>query len=135
MIKCTKTIDLISGAITDFAYRIVLSSPFEMQIALPAYDVNPSGCPKQAFTFQMLYLDSLTFPAFITQVPTVDVRVLTQNVSFVGQHNFKLQVTEPLTGLFNEQDIFVCTILDANYATALNFVTEIADTAYLVNTP
>ena len=27
-IKCTKSIDLISGAIANFSYRIVLSSPF-----------------------------------------------------------------------------------------------------------
>lgn len=63
------------------------------------------------------------------------MRVFTQNVSYVGLHNFKLKVTEPLTGLFNDQDIFVCTIIAPNYATALNFVTEIPDTSYLVGSP
>ena len=134
VIKCTKTVDLVSGAIADFSYQIVLSSPFDLPIALPVYDITPAACPKQAFTYEMVYLDAGGFPTFITQIPTVDVHVLTQDVSYVGLHNFKLRATEPLTGLTNEQNTFVCTILDPNYATALNFVTFIADLSYLVGT-
>ena len=36
-IKCTKSIDLISGALTNFSYRIVLSSPFDFAQSLPIY--------------------------------------------------------------------------------------------------
>lgn len=122
-IKCTKKVDLVSGLIIDFSYQIVLATPFELTVSLPVYDTNPAACPKQPFSYQMLYLDAATFPSFITETPTTDVRVMTQNVSYVGLHNFKLKVTEPLTGLFNDQDIFVCTIVAPYYATALNFVT------------
>ena len=54
-IKCTRTIDLVSGPIINFSYQIVLATPFELTIGLPVYDTNPSACPKQPFSYQMLY--------------------------------------------------------------------------------
>ena len=62
------------------------------------------------------------------------MHVLTQNVALVAAYNFKIKVTDPLTGLINQTDTFTCTILQPNYATNLLFVTAslIADFTYLV---
>ena len=37
IIKCSKSIDLVSGAIADFVYQIQLSSPFILNLPLPQY--------------------------------------------------------------------------------------------------
>jgi hypothetical protein len=73
----------------------------------------------------------------VNRFPTTDVHILTQNVALVGAYNFKIKVTDPLTGLFNDADVFTCTILAPNYATNLVFVSAslIADFNYLISDP
>ena len=36
-IKCTKKVDLVSGAIANFDYRISLTAPYTMSVPLPQY--------------------------------------------------------------------------------------------------
>ena len=36
-VKCTKKIDLVSGAIANFDYQISLTAPYTMSVPLPQY--------------------------------------------------------------------------------------------------
>ena len=36
-IKCTKKVDLVSGAIANFDYQISLTAPYTMSVPLPQY--------------------------------------------------------------------------------------------------
>lgn len=131
-ILCTKTVDLISGAIANFSYQIVLATPNNSVTPLPIYDVNPSACASGAFSYELVY--GGTFPSFINRYPTTDVLVMTQNVVDIGTYTFQVKVTDPLSGLVNTSNSFVLTILGPNYATALAWVaaTPIPDQNYLV---
>jgi hypothetical protein len=136
-IKCTKSIDLVSGAISSFTYQIVLASPSSMIKSLPVFAVSPSLCSSGSFSYQLVYLDGPDFPPFITQFPASSISVMTQNTTLVGNYNFKLQATEPVSGLINQADNFTVTITPPNYATNLVWVnsTLLANITYLVGSP
>ena len=61
----------------------------------------------------------------------------TQDESTVGAYNFKLKVSEPISGLINDLNAFVCTIRTPNRVTNLSWIsaTQIADFTYLLNDP
>lgn len=55
----------------------------------------------------------------------------------MGTYDLKIEVTDTLTGLVNEQNVFTCTVLQPNYATSLAYITStlIADFTYLLGDP
>jgi hypothetical protein len=55
-------------------------------------------------------------------VPTVELIVATQDVTKVGVHNFKIKASEPISGLINENEIFVLTILKPIYTEQLELI-------------
>jgi hypothetical protein len=133
---CTKTVDLFANSIASFDYQIVLASENTVEKTLPTYKINPIECAKNDFTYELVYTEVGTYPTFVLdQYPTTKIRFMTQSIPLVGSYDFKLVVTEPLTGLQNDSDVFTVTILDANYATALNFVASslVDDLDYLIS--
>lgn len=74
---------------------------------------------------------------FITRYPTTTIELQTQDESKIGNYNFKLKVTEPLTGLINEQNTWVTSVTPATRVTSLTWIaaTQIADLTYLVSSP
>lgn len=74
---------------------------------------------------------------FITRYPTTTIELQTQDESKIGNYNFKLKVTEPLTGLINEEDTWVTSVTPATRVTNLTWITatQIADLTYLVSSP
>lgn len=122
-VKCVKNISLVSGAISDFDYQIRLSSPFILNLPLPQYNLNPIECASGLFSYEVLSTDAIPYPAFISQYPTSKIEVKTQFESNVGAYNFKLKVTEPMSGLVNDDNAFVCTIKTPNKATSLSLIT------------
>ena len=55
-------------------------------------------------------MDAIPYPVFISQYPTSTIEVQTQDESKVGVYNFKLKVTESISGLENNQNAFLGTI-------------------------
>lgn len=41
-IKCTKSLDLISGSVASYSYKIDLDAPWTKDVALPTYQQNPA---------------------------------------------------------------------------------------------
>ena len=122
-VKCTKNISLVSGAISDFDYQIDHSSPFILNLPLPQYNVNPIECASGLFSYDVVSTDAIPYPAFISQYPKSKIEVKTQDESNFGAYNFKLRVTEPMSGLFNDENAFVCTITTPKRATSLSLIT------------
>ncbi len=108
-----------------------------MNLPLPQYQVNPIECASGPFSYEILSTDAIAYPAFISQYPTSTVKVVTQDESTIGDYSFQLKVTEPISGLDNVQNTFVCTITTPNRLTSLSFVdaTKIADFTYLLGSP
>jgi hypothetical protein len=63
----------------------------------------------------VIYEDGPTFPPFINQLPTDELIVSTQDVMHVASHNFKIKASESLSGLVNELEAFVLTIVKPVY--------------------
>ena len=112
----------------------MLSSPFNLALALPVYDVYPTQCAKGTFTFEVVFVGSGSFPAFITQYPSSKINVMTQETSLAGAYNFKIKATESISGFTNTDDSFKCTIILPNYATSLSWITStlIPDLTYMI---
>jgi hypothetical protein len=67
-VKCIKTVDLISGSISDFGYAVKLDSVSTTSKTLPTYGVNPSQCASSPFTYELVYVAGPAisgFPAFV----------------------------------------------------------------------
>jgi len=93
--------------------------------------VNPAQCARGAFTYEVVSTDAIPYPVFISKFPTSTVQVATQDESKVGAYNFKLRVTEPISGLVNDQNTFVCSITTNRVnSLALTTSTQIADFTY-----
>jgi hypothetical protein len=75
------------------------------------------------------------FPAFINQQPTTQLVVATQNVVFIGDYDLQIKVTESISGLNNDENSFVLSILEPIYADSLVLVegTSITDFTYTIN--
>jgi hypothetical protein len=82
-------------------------------------------------------MDAIPYPTFITQYPTSTIQLQTQDESTIGTYNFKLKVSEPISGLINDQNAFVCSITTPNRVTSLSWIaaTQIADFTYLLSDP
>jgi hypothetical protein len=108
-----------------------------LNLPLPQYQVNPIECASGPFSYEVVSTDAITYPAFISQYPTSTVQVVTQDESTIGDYSFQLKVTEPISGLDNDQNAFVCTITSPNRLTSLSLVnaTKIADFTYLLGSP
>ena len=63
----------------------------------------------------VIYIASQNFPPFINKIPTDKLTVATQDVTKVGVYNLKIKATESLSGLVNEKDEFVLTIVKPIY--------------------
>lgn len=99
--------------------------------------MDPVQCASGAFTYEVASTDAIPYPAFISRFPTSTVQVATQDESKVGAYNFKLKVTEPISGLVNDQNAFVCSVTTPNRVNSLALITatEIADFTYLLGSP
>ena len=99
--------------------------------------MNPAQCASGAFTYEVASSDAIPYPVFISKFPTLTVQVATQDESKVGAYNFKLKVTEPISGLVNDQNAFVCLITTTNRVNSLAFIiaTQVADFTYLLGSP
>ena len=106
-VKCTKTIDIISGSITSVVYEIDLDQPWTLDTPLPVYQQNPSLCAVGTISLALVNTDGAT-PAFISQVTLTEenIRVATQIVGNVGTYNYKVVATDSLTLLTNEANTF-----------------------------
>ena len=89
-IKCTKTIDIASGSIADFSYRIDLDEPCTKTVPVPQYVPNPAQCAVGTYSLQVVLTDAGSFPGFINEFPTTNLIVATQDVATVGFYNFKM---------------------------------------------
>lgn len=136
-IKCTKTIDIASGSVADFSYRIDLDEPWTKTVPVPQYVPNPAQCAIGTYSLQVRLTDAGFVPGFINEFPTTDLIVATQDVAIVGFYNFKIQVQESITGLINDSNTFVYTIQEPIYTTDLELVTStaIADFTYWITEP
>jgi hypothetical protein len=85
----------------------------------------------------VIYENGPTFPPFINQLPTDKLIVTTQNVIHVASHNFKIKASESLSGLVNELETFVLTIVKPVYTEKLVLVegTELEDLNYTIYSP
>jgi hypothetical protein len=99
--------------------------------------VNPVQCASGAFTYEVVSTDSIPYPAFISKFPISTVQIQTQDESKVGAYNFKLKITEPISGLVNDQNAFVCSITIPNRVNSLDLIiaTQVADVTYLLGSP
>lgn len=109
-IKCTKTIDIFSGAIAGITYEIDLDQPWTLDTSLPVYQQNPLQCAVGTITRTLVFIGSGGTPTFITQVPADNIRIETTAYSSIGTHDYKIVATDSLTGLVNQQDVFQITI-------------------------
>jgi len=59
----------------------------------------------------------------------------TQDESKIGNYNFKLKVTEAISGISNEQNTWVTSVTPATRVTSINWLAgnQIADTTYLLS--
>jgi hypothetical protein len=85
----------------------------------------------------VIYENGQTFPPFINQLPTDKLIVTTQDVIHVASHNFKIKASESLSGLVNELETFVLTILKPVYTEKLVLIegTELKDLIYTIFSP
>ena len=99
--------------------------------------MNPVQCASEAFTYEVTSTDAIPYPVFISKFPTSTVQVATQDESKVGAYNFKLKVTEPISGLVNDQNAFVCSITTPNRVNSLALIeaAQVADFTYLLGSP
>jgi hypothetical protein len=65
VIKCTKTIDLISGSIAGISYEIDLDQPWALDTPLPQYQQNPVQCAVGTISRTLVYTGSGSAPTFI----------------------------------------------------------------------
>lgn len=75
-----------------------------------------------------------TFPTFITEYPTTKINIATTDPTKDGSYDFRLLVTDPLTGL---QNSVVNFHVDMHAVSALTLVasTAIPDQVYKVGDP
>ncbi len=85
----------------------------------------------------VIYTVLPTFPPFINEIPTDKLTVATQDVTKVGVYNLKIKATESLSGLVNEKDEFVLTIVKPIYTEQLILIsgTELNDMNYSIGSP
>jgi hypothetical protein len=108
-----------------------------LNLPLPQYQVNPIECASGPYSYEIVSTNAIAYPAFISQYPTSTVQVVTQDESTIGDYSFQLKVTEPISGVVNDQNAFVCTITSPNRLTSLSLVNaiKIADFTYLLGSP
>ena len=85
----------------------------------------------------MIFEDGPTFPPFINEVPTDKLIIATQDAIHVASHNFKIKAYDSLSGLVNELETFVLTIVKPVYTEQLVLVegTELEDLNYTITFP
>jgi hypothetical protein len=112
-----------------------LDESVTQDVDLPVYRPQPPQCEVGTFTYEVIYSD--TFPGFINQNPTDQIHVFTQTLADIGDYTFKIKATESISGLFNDADEFVLSILEPIYTQALTIVdaTQIADFTFFVYDP
>ena len=102
-VKCTKSIDLVTDPIADISRLVEVDPPTTYQYAMPTYAINPSFCLQTDFVFHIEYYAvpvGTTFPTFLTYDST-QVIINTSDSLGVKVYNFRVDVTEPLSGLVN----------------------------------
>ena len=106
-------------------------------MSVPTYGPNPSQCAVGIYSLEVIYEDGPTFPPFINQVPTDHLIVATQDVIHEASHNFKIKASESISGLVNELETFVLTIVKPVYTEQLVLVesTELEDLNYTITVP
>lgn len=129
----------LTTPISDFTYGPRVLSLITQNQPLGSYTVNPAGCPKGTFTYELLYYSdsgfstSATLPSFITPAaPTTQITVATQDVTKAGDYFLKVIATEPNTGLTNAANTFKLTVAEGYFITALQFDTTIPDDSVYV---
>jgi hypothetical protein len=79
-----------------------LDTPWELTIPVPTYKPFPTQCTVGTYDLEVVFIDTGTFPTWITKNPTDLIHVATQSISLVGNYNFKVVATESITGLTND---------------------------------
>lgn len=76
-------------------------------------------------------------PRFINEFPTSHLVVATQDVNDAGAYNLKIRARESISGLENDLDAFVLTVLEPIYTEQLILVpgTQINDLEYSIDSP
>jgi len=79
----------------------------------------------------------VALPQFINEFPTSQLIVATQDANNAGTYNLKIKVLESISGLINDLDAFVLTVLKPIYTEQLILVpgTQINDLNYSINSP
>lgn len=108
-IKCVKTIDIISGTIASFNYKIDLDAPWTSKTDLPVFRQNPEACTVGTISRELVFTGTGSAPGFISVV-TDQVQVATQLSSNVNTYNYKIVATDSLTSVKNEADTFTITV-------------------------
>jgi len=111
-----------------------LDVPWELTIPVPTYRPFPTQCTVGTYALEVVFSEGGSFPIWITKNPTELIHVATQTVSLVENYNFKVVATESITGLKNDLNSFVASILIPIYTTSFAILpgTEINNLTYLV---
>jgi len=106
-IKCTKSISLVANPIpATTTYTINTSILKTTSFSLPTYQPSPSNCAIGTLSFQVALDPVSAFPTFITQFPSTKIDLATTDASKAGTYNFRVTVTDSLTGLQNNAVTF-----------------------------
>lgn len=132
-ILCTKQISLVTNLIpATSVYTINKSNLLTTVHPLPVYEPTPNNCNSLALSYQVELNPVSTFPGFITETPTSQIEIASTDPLDANVYNFRLVVTDTLTGLSNNVVLFEVDVV-AISALTLNTVTAVADQVYKVN--
>jgi len=139
-VLCTKTIDVVLTNLPG-------SSSFEIDekflntltLTQPTFQPNPVQCLIGTYTYALA--DSLSavipVPGFISVFDNSSLVIATIDKSFKGLYNYKIKVTESVSGFTNTDVAFALELTVKIYALEMNLIpsTVIPDQNYLVADP
>lgn len=141
-ILCTKSISLVSNPIaTTTDYTINKSQLLTTTLSLPTYQPTPNNCAIGTLTFQVLAEPAGPLAPFITEYPTSKIDVATSDAAQAGAYDFRLRVTDSLTGIQNSVvsfhlDMLVITSFVLDVSTSIqDQVYKVSDPAIVLNVP
>lgn len=115
-------------------YTVNKSQLLTTSLNLPTYQPTPGYCAIGSLTYQVMPEPAAPNPTFITEYPTTKINIATTDPAKDGSYDFRLLVTDPLTGL---QNSVVTFHVDMHAVSALTLVasTAIPDQVYKVGDP
>jgi len=135
---CTKTIEVTLA-------NLPASSSFEIDekflntltLTQPTFQPNPTQCLASTYTYQLAdnVGSVITVPPFITAFSNSSLTIATIDKTQAGSYNYRIKVTESVSGLVNTAVAFTLQLTVKIYATDMNLVPSsiIAPQNYLIS--